>query len=87
MARMTKTEFESYWDKAFRNPFTLVELPSGAKMVSNVRDVFVMFAPGKMQAITRDREWFGCIWEAENYEEYPEQPDKWRIKPADYCSI
>ncbi|MCL6577998.1 MAG: hypothetical protein K6T73_01245 [Candidatus Bathyarchaeota archaeon] len=89
MKTMSFEEYQKYWDKAAENPFTLIDLPSGAKMVSNYRDVFVLFdtKEGRMQAKTRGREWFGCVWEIENYKEFPNEPRKWKIKPAEYCSI
>lgn len=58
---MTKKEFQKYWDKASRNPFRLIELPSGKYMIAGGRDVFVVYdlIEKRMQAVTRDKEFFG----------------------------
>jgi hypothetical protein len=87
--RLSKAEFERYWDKAYENPFTLVDLPSGAKMIANLVDVFVLYdtKEGRLQAITRDREWYGCSSKIANYKEVPDNPKAWVLEPLDYCSI
>lgn len=88
---MNIEEFKKYWEEAYEHPFKPIKLPTGARMYSNRQDVFVMFEEtGKlkptMQAITSDREWYGCTWEIENYDE-TSNPEKWVIQPSGYCKI
>jgi len=81
MPRLTKAKFQEYWDQAMRNPYKLVVAPeTGMTMVSNGVDVFVVYSsrPPTMQAITRDREFYGHDFIIENFEDPPRE---WKVRP------
>jgi len=82
--RLTKAEFQKYWDQAMSNPFKLVTAPeTGLTLVSNGFDVYYIFSyrPPTMQAITRDMEPYGPDLLIENFDKSPRE---WWVKSKEY---